>query len=360
MRESIENRMRHEAERLGIEYKGPIRYKRKIVLYGFTDPESESDFSVKPHEDIENKLRRFRRIKDVKESIIDFPKDSLPKEIWDYENDKFILKRDVKDRIIEILKAYPNIDLLEIGGEYHFIGSLCTNQYSDDADLDIHIVLNEESEYATKEFQEEVYMWFKDNQDTINAYIHQYPVEVYVQLNPFQEHMADGVYDIMSDKWIKGPSIVPFTFDPYEEYSDLIDDIAIEAGSADKIIGELKRDVIDYDIIKDVVKQLPSDAKEKLMRRLEAKLEEIEKDIRDLLRLKGKWRDARRLASQPKTLEQALQDVELAKSWRDKNVVFKFLGRYNYLRLISDLAKLVDDDKLQDQEVNVVQRILSV
>jgi len=360
--------MRHEAERLGIEYKGPIRYRRKIVLYGFTDPIFKSDFSVKPYEDVEAKLRRFRMIRGIKkdkhvsstrESLIDFPKDGLNPLIWDYVNGKYTLKPEVKDHIIHLLHIYPDVDLTTIAKEVHITGSMCTNQYDEDTDIDVHIIAS--SPYSSnKPFRDTIFRWYKDNRDFIAGYIKHHPIEVYIQINPYQEYLSDGVYDLLNDAWIKGPKIVSMEFDPYEEYTDLIDDVAAEADDADLLIGELKRDVIDYSVVKDAVKRFSPDQRKKLIMRLRSKLEEIESGIERLLKIKGKWTDARKLASQPKSIEQALRDINMARSWRDKNVVFKFLDRYNYLRLISDLERMIEDDGLQSQEVNVIGRMLGV
>jgi len=83
-------------------------------------------------------------LEDVKESSIDFPQESLDLAIWDKKDDTYTLREDVKKKILGVLEEYPDVSLLEIAEEIHIVGSLCTNQYLDSADLDIHIVPNME------------------------------------------------------------------------------------------------------------------------------------------------------------------------------------------------------------------------
>jgi len=306
-------------------------------------------------------IRKHKMVKsDVMESIIDYPRPNLSPEIWDKVDDSYRLRDDVKQKIVSSLEKYPNVQLMGIGSEYHITGSIGTNQYSDDADIDIHIIPIEGSEYANTSFQRDVFKWFKRNRDDIDAYVGSHPIEVYVQLNPAQEYLSDAVYEFMEDRWIKGPTIAPPEFDPYEEYKDLMDDIRSESEEADKMLGELKRDTIDYEIIRSAVEGMTIEQKKALESKLKSKIQEIQYDIEELLKLKKDWTDARKLSSQPSTPEEALQDVELTKTWRDKNATFKFLNRYNYMRMISDLEKMIEDDKLSREEVSVIGGMLGI
>ncbi len=296
------------------------------------------------------------------ESLIDYPKNGLSSEIWYYENGTYKVRPKIKRKIFLILQLYPEGNLHEIeGAEYHITGSIATNQYQDDTDIDIHIVVPEGSSWDSEKVQKDVFRWYKKNREEIGAYVYGHPIEVYIQRNPSQEFLSDGVYDLVKDKWLKGPTIVSFDFDPYEEFEDILDDVIEEAEKADILLGELKRDVIDYNLIKSTIqKRLPKEVQKKLLSRLQIRAKEIEDDIEDLYKLRGEWVGDRKSSSQPTSVEQALKDVELAKSWRDKNAIFKFLNRYNYLKLIEDLYTMIEDNSISNQDVNVIRRMIGV
>lgn len=364
LRESKED-MIVQAKKLGIRYDGSMKGP-STELYLFTDPVTKTTFGVKGVKDVSGALararQRFPASEKIKESIIDYPVDGLCPEIWEKKGDKYSLIPIVRKKILLTLQQYPKFSLLGIpGATYHITGSIGTNQYQETTDIDIHIIPLKGCDYANEEVQKDVFVWFNQFRDEIDGYIREHPIEVYIQLNPAQEYLSDAVYDITSDTWLKGPTITPIEFDPYEEFSDLLDDIEEETGKADILLGELRRDVIDYTIIRDYIKKnLSVEIKRSLLIRLQERLKEIEQDVEELFRLRGEWVEDRKLASQPTTVQQALSDVEMAKQWRDKNALFKFLNRYNYLKLIGDLGNMIADEDLTDRDVNIIQRMIGV
>jgi ACT domain-containing protein len=317
-------------------------------------------------DDIASILSRLGRLPEhspyIEESIIDFPLDGLSPEIWIEHNGKYSLLPNVKKKILLTLQKYPKFSLLAIpGAAYHITGSIGTNQYQEDSDIDVHIIPIIGSNYDDEGVQKDVFIWFNEFREEIEGYVGRHPIEVYIQLNPNQEYLSEAVYDLVSDTWLKGPTITPIEFDPYEEFSDILDDIQEETGKADVLLGELRRDVIDYTVIREYVKKnLPIPVKQNLLVRLQSRLEEIEQDVKDLFTLRGEWVRDRNLSSQPTTVEQALSDIEMAKTWRDKNALFKFLNRYNYLKLIGDLETMIADEEISDRDVNIIRRMIGV
>ena len=86
----------------------------------------------------------------------------------------------------------------------------------------------------------------------------------------------------------------------------------------------------------------------------------MEEDIEKLYKERGEWVDARREASRPATPEQALKDIELAKHWKDVNATFKFISRYQYLRVIDSLNELIEDDGITPDEIPIIKNILGI
>ncbi len=309
-------------------------------------------------------LEKLLKVK-IFDSSIDYPRDDLDLTIWDKEGDNYKIKPTVKQQVFDILSEYPD-DLNKIvkseGGVIKIIGSICTNQYQDISDFDVHITIPQDSKISgDKKFQEAVEDWFDENRDEIHAYIGEHPVTVYIQYDPEHELLlADGCYDLMADKWLKGPKIVPMDYDPYEDFSGVFNEFKDFVKDADDLFGELRRDIIDYEIIKKAINQLSGEQRSAIFDKLEAKLKEIESDVEDLYKERKEWTDARKEASKSISVEDARKDIDLAKSWNDANAIFKFIARYQYLKIIKDLKKILDkDDEIDQKDVEDIKATLS-
>jgi hypothetical protein len=297
----------------------------------------------------------------VMESNIDFPNDGLATSVWQVAGggaETPMLRSDVKDLIWSVLRKYTALPLTQAAA-IHIVGSIGTNQYTPDADVDVHIQMKSEDLPASKPSED----WVKDvfkffRQDSNKEFVGAHPVEVYLQLNDKQDFLSDAVYDFVNDKWLKGPKIEASDFNPYDVYGSVIDELRKVVQEADLDLAELQRDVIDYEVIQSAMQKIPREYQQKLTANLREKLLEIETEIKELMKNKKEWVDARRGASKPTSVEQAWNDVNLAKTWAEKNALAKFLSRYGYLRVITDLEKLVGEGPLKDEDVPVVKTIL--
>jgi len=302
----------------------------------------------------------------LEESSIDFPQKDLDFKVWKKVGDNYVIKSKVKRQILNLLSKYPEEDLVDMAKVkdglkvIHVIGSICTNQYLDDSDIDVHVIVSQDSKYfGDEDFQKDVIKWYAANADELKAYVDEHKFEVYMQYNETQDLLSAGCYDLMNDKWITGPRIFPLDYDPYEDFADVFKDVHSIVADADILFGELKRDVIDWDVISQALQKIPKNMRQHLKRRLGEKLQEIEDDIHLLYRERKDWVDARRKSSKPVSVENAKSDVELIKRWQDANALFKFVNRYHYLKTIRELEELLDkDDKLNPKNVDAVKDIL--
>jgi hypothetical protein len=294
----------------------------------------------------------------MNESSIDFPQGDLPEDIWDKEEDgSYRVRKDVEKTIRKALDQYPKVKLQDIAKEIHLVGSMGTNQWQDDSDLDVHIIPDLGKIDDAEALQKDIKKFYMDSDNMIGKH----KLEVYLQLNPMQEYVGDALYDLNTHEWKKGPTKVGRDFNPYEEYSEIIDTIGSVVGDTDKTLGSLKRKVIDYDVIKGAIKNMPKETKEKLKQALEAKEQEIENDIEKLMADKKEWIQRRKESSVPTTPEQALDDIEYVKKWKDENATFKFLHRYQYLRLINDMELMMKEDGgIDDDDVKDLKKMLGV
>lgn len=296
---------------------------------------------------------------DMRESSIDFPRPGLDKQVWQKGEEGYSLRPDVKLHILQVIGRYPNENLRAIARSIKIVGSICTNLYTEGVDIDVHIEPKQKGLYCI-EGQVHLMRWFNSHRDEVNGWIGQHPIEVYLQLDPVQDLLSDGCYDILTGVWLKGPKIVPINYDPYENFKGIADEIRAQVSGADELLGELKRDAIDYDVIKAALKNLPPNFREDLLTKLTAKLQEIEDGIESLYSKRREWTKIRRDSSKPATPEEALRDVELVRQWQDANATFKFINRYQYMRVIKDLADLLEDDKISPEEVDDVKDIVGV
>jgi hypothetical protein len=301
------------------------------------------------------------------ESSIDFPREDLDPQVWESKGDSYVLRPEIKKQILDYLDKYPNRDIVgaakEEDGEpvIHIVGSICTNQFTDGTDIDVHVVLDSEDElFEDEEARSEIKKWFDANRESNHAFVGEHPIEVYMQANEKQDMASDGVYQMMTDKWLRGPKVVDTNYDPYEDFSHVFDELQDVVGDADLLMGELKRDVIDYDTIAKAIKHLPEEQKTHVLEKMKAKLEEIEQDIEKLYGERKEMVDIRKRTERTSP-EQAMEDAESSKEWDDANALFKFLDRYRYLKIIGDLENVVaKDDEVTDKDVDVIKGIMGV
>lgn len=298
-------------------------------------------------------------VKPVGESTIDFPEEDLTPEIWTKTEAGYELNDEAKDLIVDTLNSNPIMpDVIANAEDIRIIGSICTNLYQSDTDVDVHISLKPEVQKSIKdidEFQKQVIKWSREKSVLIGTH----PIEVFIQPNSAQDMMSDGVYSITKSEWLKGPAILDAEYNPYEVFKDAFIKIQDFAKEADVDLGELKRDVIDYEAIDGAYRKLPETSKEKLKMFLNSKLEEIEDDINDLLKDKKEWIEYRRSTKATTDPEQAMKDIEIVKQWHDVNATFKMLNRYGYIKLITELEKIKDvDTEIKHEDVPKVAKVI--
>jgi hypothetical protein len=289
------------------------------------------------------------------ESNIDFPRMTLDEDIWDLpKNHKPIMRFENKEKILKLIELYPGFKLLSMIKEIHIVGSSCTNQYVSTTDIDVHIIIDEAKFDAaiTGKFEsrdkaiKDLMKYSREATHQELTHIAKHPIELYIQLNPAQDLLSDGAYNLNTTEWLVGPKITDYDFDPYEYYHHLAGDITKIASEMDLELGELRRDTIDYDVIKNAIVGLPIEKRMKLKSKLTLKLDEIESDIQKLMALKKDIVDTRHNTSPAKP------------GYEKINTIFKFVDRYSYLRIIKELEKIVEDDVVEPEEIERLKSLL--
>ena len=288
------------------------------------------------------------RFKDfITESIIDIPRRTYAPGVFDNADTK---EPKIKSEIIgmimkqftEFKKEYPILD-------YSLIGSILTKRYRDDADLDINILFD-----VPKEKQEEErirlskkYLSVK-NPDNVQGKLipgTKHPINYYFitdkKTYDDQNKKADAVYDIGKNKFIKRPDDFVFDIDMY------IKDFNKKVQEIDVIRGELKRDIIDYDELKDLT---PNDILD-LQDKINSKLEEIEDNIQQIIKIGDNVESDRRAAFDTDMTPDEIRIYGI-KNRLPKNVIYKMLEKYHYLKFYKKCKQILDDGKVSDKEID--------
>jgi len=288
-----------------------------------------------------------KKMKTFKESIIDIPRRTYAKGVFDKADTKdpkikASVKAQIDKQISEFEKEYP---VVKVG----LIGSILTKRYREDADLDLNVLFNvpKEKREAERERLSLKYLSAK-NPDNIQGKLipgTKHPINFYfitdIETYNDQEKKADAVFDIENNVFIKRPDDFTFDKDMY------LKDFERKVQEIDVVKGELKRDIIDYDELKD----LQPDDVLNLQEKINEKLEEIEDSINDIIRI-GDGVDADRRAAFNRDMSPDEIRQYGIKNRLPKNVVYKMLEKYHYLKFYKKCKKILDDGEVTDAEID--------
>jgi predicted nucleotidyltransferase len=287
------------------------------------------------------------RFKDfIKESIIDIPRRTFAPTVFDDADTKDpkikpSVKKLIDEQIKEFEKEYP---VLKVS----LIGSILTKRYRNDADLDLNVLFD-----VPKEKQEEErvrlsqqYLSAKNPNNIQGKLIpgSKHPINYYFitdqKTYDDQNKKADAVFDIETNKFIKRPD--DFVFDP-----DLyVKEFERKVQELDVVKGELKRDIIDYNELK----ELTTNDVLNLQEKIKDKLEEIEDSLEDIVKI-GDTVDAERRAAFDKDMSPDEIRQYGVKNRLPKNVIYKMLEKYHYLKFYKKCKKILEDGIVTDKEV---------
>ena len=297
-------------------------------------------------------MKTFKQLRDqvrevLKESVIDIPRRTYAPGVFDDADTnnpkiKSSVKAMIDKQVKEFEKEYPVINVA-------LIGSILTKRYRNDADLDINVLFD-----VPKEKQEDERLRLSKqflsskNPDNIQGKLisgTKHPVNYYIitdqETYDDQNKKADAVFDIKNNKFIKRPE--DFTFD----INLYLKDFERKVQEIDVIKGELKRDIIDYDELK----ELKSGDIKDLEKRIKSKLEEIEKDIQDIVDI-GDTVDAERRAAFDTDMTPDQIRAYGIKNRLPKAVIYKMLEKYHYITFFKYLKNILADGEVSDDEID--------
>ena len=284
---------------------------------------------------------------DIQESIIDIPRKTYAPAVFDNADTnnpkiKASVVKQIQDQIKVFEKEFPVI-------KYGLIGSILTHRYRNDADLDINVLFDvpESERVAERERLSLEYLSSKNPNNIQGKLIPgtKHPINYYFvtdeALYKDQEKKADAVFSITRNVFVKRPEDFTFNIDDY------IADFNKKVQEIDVVKGELKRDIVDYDELK----ELSPDDIENLQARVESKLEEIENDIEDIIKI-GDGVDAERRSAFDTDMSPDEIRKYSIKNRLPKNVIYKMLEKYHYITFFKKCKKILDDGIVTDKEID--------
>jgi hypothetical protein len=293
----------------------------------------------------------MKKFKDIRESIIDIPRQTYAPRVFD---DVDTSNPKIKPSVIAMIekqlkvfeKEYPIL-------KYTLIGSILTKRYRNDADLDINVLFD--VPIAKREGERERlskdYLSAKNPNNVQGKLIlgTQHPVNYYFitdkKTYDDQNAKADAAFDIKTNKFIKRPEDYTFDMNLYlKDFQKKVDEI-------DVVKGELKRDIIDYDELKELK---PGEIKD-LQKNINGKLDEIKKDIQGIIDI-GDVVDTERRAAFDKDMSPDEIKKFSIKNRLPKNVVYKMLEKYHYLKFAKICKKILDDGDVTDPEIDKLRK----
>ena len=286
--------------------------------------------------------------KTFKESIIDIPRKTYARPVFDgadTTNPK--LKESVRQQILDGIKTFEKFGKVV---KYTLIGSILTKQYRDDADLDINILFDIP---GTQAEQEKVHEEIREYQFEFNGKVvpgTNHPINYFSIIDPAlftkAREMADGTFDIDKNEFIRKPE--PGTFEP-EKY---VADFQKRVSEIDVVKGELVRDMIDYEELTN----LTSADIDNLSKLVKEKLDEITKSVNTLIDIGDKALLDRQGAFKADMSPEEIRKFGV-KNRLPKNVIYKMLEKYHYLKFFKKLKEMMEDGKLSPDELKSLSKI---
>ncbi len=289
----------------------------------------------------------IKNFKEFNESIIDIPRRTYAPSVFDEADTKDpkikdSVKKQIADQLKEFETEYPIL-------QTSLIGSILTKRYRNDADLDINVLFDVPADKQEDERTRlsKKYLSAK-NSDNIQGKLipgSKHPINYYFitdkETYEDQNKKADAVFDIDKNKFVKRPE--DFVFDP-EIY---VKDFEKKVQELDIIKGELKRDIIDY---RELEELSPNDILN-LQDKINDKLEEIEDSIEQIVKVGDGVDTDRRAAFDTDMSPDQIQKFGV-KNRLPKNVVYKMLEKYHYLKFYKKCQKILDDGKVTPDEID--------
>jgi len=263
--------------------------------------------------------------------VFDNPEDTAPT-IKEY------LKNKIEQDIDKVRSVVPIVD-------YFIKGSILSKQYTKDSDIDIFIRVK--STKSEKDLRDILYStWLEIDDKYLKGIPH--PLQYYITNKGYNIKNAEGIYNLKDDEWIKRTPSKNINIDDYskdfEKYVQQFSDFT----------EEIRRDMVDIEILKDI----PQNQLDGLSKKIQRKLNKLEKSLLSLIDVYGELSVFRNDAFAEDMTPSELKKYGI-KTRLPGNVVFKLIERYHYIDLAKKIKKILGrDEELSGKEYKQLNQLL--
>jgi hypothetical protein len=285
-----------------------------------------------------SQLRLKQNLNNILESVIDTTRKTLDPLVFDKQGDQYVMRPNVVSFVQDIVDQINN-EIVDVNNSF-IKGSILSFQWLDNTDVDLLLEVSPMGEDDRRRIQDEI-----DSKFMINIPGTEHPLQIYVNPGKYDINNADGVYKL-DDGWVKGPYNIAVNIENYmNKFNKMVNSIDLSTG-------ELKRNIIDYNILKN----LPQEEIKGLSGQIKQKLSEIDKTVEDMVFQYKHIRNMRHDAFSEDMTPQQIAEYG-TKNALPENVVFKLMERYYYLAMMRKLKALIDNNDIDtDEEVEQVQK----
>lgn len=290
---------------------------------------------------MKHEARSVKEDEKMKESVLDAPQPSLDPAVWTASEDgTFVLSPEAQEKVqktVDYIQSKNQFDGLSV----FIIGSITSNSYSEDSDIDINFCV---PEWIGKKKQEISQFGWNLKLDYIQNFMEKFPedvkvgthpFEVFFQPNVFQCMMSVGCYNFFTRQWEVGPDFKEEGFDPTSHYYSKSMKIAKQ------FIDELRGIILEmYEDAIVIEKSVDQKFKETMFRKLAAKVKAAQKLYKGI--------KAKRSAFErdPQSKEEALK-YRSDEKWHITDATYKFMCKFGYIDILKKLMDFEDFDETQ-------------
>lgn len=273
----------------------------------------------------------------MNESVLDTPKQKLDETMWVLNNGSYTPTPEATEKInsvIEWVMIKTGINSFKV----HITGSITSNQYSDDSDIDLHFISETFTDEMVEDLNKNIRELFQTEYKTVNdVNIGTHEIEIYFQINEFQDMMSIGCYDFINKEWIVGPEFLSTNFDPYSEYYN--DDMKY----INSIIDDIRNVILEvYELLIVINNSNDEEFKSYEFNQLIDKLAKAANIFTSA-------REFRKVYSTPTSKEDALSKRS-SRKWKIADSAFKLLDKFGYLAILRDMTS--SWESIQDNNSN--------
>lgn len=311
--------------------------------------------------------------KKVYSSILDYKQDKLCPAIWNTNN---ILRDNVRDFIyLQIIDFFERRDInkyqhfLESG----YIGSsLATYYYTDESDLDIKFLVNisEFKKYneSFASWTTEGILWYlidtgrksKELTSTIPNTGHVLDVYFYDSFELPEEHLLrfDSLYSIGSNSWIKEPKPLPKELPPNYFLEKAKEYAEPYLAKISEDFNKTKIDSKDFMFLRNYLKSLHYEDMSEIQDYYYDLLYQIDKDLDNLIDDRKLLMRMRREGFSKEELKTEIEKLGGSLNYSQGNLIYKLLQRYGYLKILREISKIKEKEKLNEQDIPIILSLI--